>query len=268
MTDEAARDWEVLSQDFARFFVKLSRVTTTHVNSPELRAEANDLSLRYLRTTRSHLNAAGLNDEARVLDSAFEALLQLSDGNNNVSSYKKSANLIRKAGPKIRALLAKSAGAARSGGLSLDEKRLIETLGALVPTAAVSYQQALADLSDSNRMSFRGPALELREALREVLDHLAPDKDVSEADGFQLEKGLTKQTMKQKVRFILKARGKGKTTIGPPEDSVNRIEGLVADVTRSVADLSSIATHVATEKQNVVSVKRYIDAVLHDILEL
>jgi hypothetical protein len=36
----------------------------------------------------------------------------------------------------------------------------------------------------------------------------------------------------------------------------------------AVQNMSSIATHVATEKANVRRVKRYIDALLLDILEL
>ena len=55
------------------------------------------------------------------------------------------------------------------------EVQIIETLQSLVPTAALSYQQAIRDLADSTRVSYRGPAAELREVLREVCDHLAPD---------------------------------------------------------------------------------------------
>ena len=138
----------------------------------------------------------------------------------------------------------------------------------MVPSAAFSYRQALADLKDDKRVSFRGPALELREVLREVLDHLAPDHDVVASPGFKLEKDRQGPTMKQKVRFILKARGAGKSTTGTPADSVNTVDAIVGDLTRSVYNLGSVATHVASERRQVVQVKRYIDAVLHDILEI
>ena len=49
---------------------------------------------------------------------------------------------------------------------------------------------------------------ELREVLRETVDHLAPDDKVMAAPGFQLEPGLKRPTQKQKVRFIVKARSK------------------------------------------------------------
>jgi hypothetical protein len=69
-----------------------------------------------------------------------------------------------------------------------DEKKIIGMLEALVPSAARSYEQAILDLKDDSRVSFRGPALELREALREILDHLAPDSEVTAAPGYVLSR--------------------------------------------------------------------------------
>jgi hypothetical protein len=267
---EATQNWEALSQDFTRFNGKLNRVKSVNVNSAALREEANQLAQKYLRTVRPFLNAAGLQAEVNVLDPAFGAFLQLSEGNNALVSYKRRARVIRKNISKVKGLLAISAGSTGGAhdGPSVDEKKLIETLGKLVPSAAMSYQQALADCKDSKRISFRGPALELREALRDILDHLAPDKDVMDSDGFKLEKDRTQPTMKQKVRFILKACGQNKTTTSAPEDSAKTIEAMIADLTRSVSNFSSMASHVATERQNVIRVKRYTDALLYDLLEL
>jgi hypothetical protein len=50
-----------------------------------------------------------------------------------------------------------------------EDLQVIKRLEAVVPSAALSYDQAIRDLGDNDRISFRGPALELREALREVL---------------------------------------------------------------------------------------------------
>src|SRR5205823_1474125 len=85
-----------------------------------------------------------------------------------------------------------------------EDKRIIETLSELLPTAALSYQQAIADLADDSRVSFRGPALELRETLRTTLDHLATDDAVTAEDNYVQEKDRHGPTMKQKVRFIRK----------------------------------------------------------------
>ncbi|NVN84983.1 MAG: hypothetical protein HXX15_02745 [Rhodopseudomonas sp.] len=152
------------------------------------------------------------------------------------------------------------------GLMTEDECKLLESLREVVPSAALSYHQALLDLRYNERMSFRGPALELREVLREVLDHMAPDEKVTGAIGFKLEQGRSSPTMKQKVRYILRSRGVGKTKSASPEGSASAVDEIVSNLTRSIYDLGSLATHVASERRQVLQVKRYIDAVLHDIL--
>jgi hypothetical protein len=155
-----------------------------------------------------------------------------------------------------------------SRALTPDENKLLKAIEQLVSSASVSYRQALADLQDDKRISFRGPALELREVLREILDHMAPDNEVVASPGFQLDKGRPGPTMKQKVRYVLKKRGDGRTKASSPEDSASAIDAMIGELTRSAYDLGSLATHVASERRQVVQVKRYIEAVLHDILQI
>jgi hypothetical protein len=108
-----------------------------------------------------------------------------------------------------------------------EDERIIEMLDALVPSAALSYKQAILDLGDGGRVSFRGPALELRETLREVLDHLAPDSEVTGAPGYVQEKDRTGPTMKQKVRFIMKKKAK-RSASEAPEQTVRAFEETIA----------------------------------------
>jgi hypothetical protein len=65
-----------------------------------------------------------------------------------------------------------------------------------------------------DRQSWRGPATDLRE----VLDHVAPDKEVTVQQGFKLEKNQIGLTMKQKVRFIL---GKRRVSKNSKQDTGN-----------------------------------------------
>lgn len=268
--DNASGAWQDFSHEFSRLAARIDRVDSVNVNAADLRKETAEIAQYYLRQTRLVLISAELNEQSSVLDGAFSTLLQLSDGRNPLSSYKKQIKRIRKISPSITTGLAIHAGTVRGGSESptSDEVKLLETISQMVPSAAISYRQALSDLQDDKRVSFRGPALELREVLRELLDHLAPDEDVIAAPGFKLEKDRKGPTMKQKVRFILKARGAGKTAIGTPEDSVSTVDAIVGDLTRSVYNLGSVATHVSSERRQVIQVKRYIDAVLHDILEI
>jgi hypothetical protein len=149
--------------------------------------------------------------------------------------------------------------------LTEEDQQIIAKLDALVPSAALSYKQAILDLADDGRISFRGPALELREALRELLDHLAPDGEVMAVPGYVQEKDRTGPTMKQKARFIMK-KGK-RSSSDAPEQTVTAFEEAIAGLTRAVYQLSSKATHVAGERQAVVQLRRYVVAIFHAIIE-
>ena len=92
-----------------------------------------------------------------------------------------------------------------AGGPAPIDERIIATLTEVCPAAAVSYAQGVKDLEALDRASWRGPATELREALRETLDALAPDKDVEAMPGYKHEPNATRPTMRQKAKFILRA---------------------------------------------------------------
>jgi hypothetical protein len=148
------------------------------------------------------------------------------------------------------------------------EQKILSDLTNRLPSAALSYRQALSDLSDVERVSFRGTAHELREAVREVLDQLAPDEKVLNAPGFRLERDRTKPTMKQKVRFIFKDQQRSLTESGPAENAVDAIAETVASMARSTYERGSMSAHTEQTKAEVLKVKRYVEAVLHDILEV
>ena len=148
-----------------------------------------------------------------------------------------------------------------------EDEQIIGNLDALVRSAALSYRQAILDLKDETRISFRGPALELREVLREVLDHLAPDGEVTGSPGYVLEKNRNGPTMRQKVRFIMKKKGKQPSSEAP-EQAAAAFEEAIAALTRAVYERSSKATHVSSERQTVVQLRRYVVAILHDIIHV
>jgi hypothetical protein len=148
------------------------------------------------------------------------------------------------------------------------EQKILSDLTNRLPSAALSYRQALSDLSDAERVSFRGTAHELREAVREVLDQLAPDEKVLKAPSFKLERDRTKPTMKQKVRFIFKDQQRSLTESGPAENAVDAIAETIASMARSTSERGSMSAHTEQTKTEVLKVKRYVEAVLQDILEV
>jgi hypothetical protein len=264
-----AEEWQTLCDAVARFSRHINQARTVNINASSLRKEAKDVAQQYFRQARPVLQDLALDDQLDILNARFQSLIELSERNSAKASYKKHTTVIRKLMPKVTSRIELNQGVAKTGfNTPAEDERVIQTLEGLVPSAALSYRQAIIDLADEHRISFRGPALELREALRETLDHLAPDDAVTSADGYVQEKGRSGPTMKQKVRFILKARGRSKSSSTVPEQTMTTVDEMVGTLTRSIYDRSSVASHIASERKTVIQVRRYVVAVLHDLLEL
>jgi hypothetical protein len=135
-------------------------------------------------------------------------------------------------------------------------------------TAAACYRQGISDLVGADRVSYRGTAAELRESLRETLDHLAPDAEVEQQRWYKPEDRQTRPTMKRKARYILTSRGRNRTQMTSAEKLLGLIEELSGEVMRAVYNRASLATHVHQSKNEVRQIKRYVDTVLFDLLEI
>jgi hypothetical protein len=242
------------------------------VNSRKSRATAKQIVQDYFRKVRPEL--VDLQLDTAALDQTMQHLLHLSNGRNRRTSYLRIIREIARTQHELEAQRE-----LRLGELAVAESReaqiihgtdaqIFDTLSKLLPSSALSYKQVVTDLSAEGRVSFRGTALELRETLREVLDHLAPDQAVIHADDFKLEKGRSTPTMKQKVRFILRSRGMPKNAAKAPEHAVSLMEERTASFARSTYERGSISTHAATTKQEVQQLKMYVDSVLCELLEI
>ena len=276
MTDVSQDAWDSLADLLNKFQTSLNRSRAATVSSPPLRDAAKKIVQQYFRHTKPHLVELQIDaDNLAAVDSQMQSLLVLSNRRSKRRSYSQLLRQVKELLQNIEFDRENRLG--QCVGLPLEqqatsltsvESRIVETLARLVPSAAFSYEQAILDINSKERISFRGTANELRETLREVLDHLAPDDKVGKAPGFKLEAGRTKPTQKQKVRYILKSRGLSKTAINAPEDSVSIIEELTASLARSTYERSSFSTHVATARQEVEQVKMYVDIVLIELLEI
>src|SRR5437870_4648245 len=202
--------WDQLCADVDRFSSALGRYQAVNVNSGELRTQARSLGQRYFREARPELARANV-DQATLdrLGAQFQELLRLANGSNLRTSYRKTLAAIRplRTQADTQRETRYSAPSTKVVALTAADKEILATLGKLVPSAALSYAQAISDLQGPERDSWRGPAADLREAFRETVDRLAPDADVEAAKGYKLEEGQKGPTIRQKVRHILKARG-------------------------------------------------------------
>jgi hypothetical protein len=252
--------------------ISVTRVKGAIISSVAVRTEAKEAVQHYFRQVRTLLIALRFDGEQiDALDQISQHILELAANPNRKSTYRICVRELNRLRGAFEAAIEIRAG----GGVpqpatrltTATEAAIIETLDGIVPTIALSYRQVLQDLSDQTRVSYRGTASELREVLRELLDHLAPDADVLKS-GVVLEKGHTTPTMKQKTVFILKARGVGETARKPATDAVTAIEGAVGSLARSVYNRGSLSTHIATTRTEVLTFKGYTDAVLADLLQI
>lgn len=148
------------------------------------------------------------------------------------------------------------------------ELRILDTLTRILPVAAASYEQCVIDLAEPIRRSYRGVAHEMREALRETLDYLAPDAEVMAEPGFALEQSTTKPTHRQKALHILKKRRLPREAMRAPELAVSLVEELGAAIARSTYTRGAMSAHGVASVQEVRQLKMYVDAVLAELLEI
>ena len=147
------------------------------------------------------------------------------------------------------------------------DREIIAALKKQVVSAACSYEQALRDLADANRASYRGPATDMREALRETLDHLAPDKQVVAMPGYKQEADVVGPTMRQKVRFVFSNRGAGAKP-DATEAAVKIVDEIVGSFVRYVYTRSNVSTHTSTGRDEVLRLRHYVRVALIEILKL
>lgn len=257
-----------LLADVERERKALNHETGSQLHSSRTRASLRGLVERYFKEVRPMIDeAAAPTDHIQGVDTAMQDLLVLCHKRGSVQKYK---DLLRNAKGHLIHL---DTGLVAGGGRRDEDLRterdsgIVTTLRALLPSAALSYEQALVDLSETDRLSWRGPATDLREALRETLDHLAPDEAVESSTGYKPVAGTHGPTMKQKVRYILKNRGQSKALSGPAEDAALAIDEMIGSFVRSVYTRTAVSTHTPTDKAEVLRVLEMVRVVLGELLE-
>lgn len=269
---EDINNWKLFWTFFQSLKSKVNQCTAKHINTLEVRSLAQETTQKYFRTLRPELLA--LNLDIQRFDELMQELLELASKRSFKEAYLSALKELEGIRLRLeiqRELTLGEIAFKRTQSVSQPnetEVQIIETLNKFVPAAALTYQQAVFDISSSERISFRGTASELREALRETLDYLAPDSAVMQEKGFKLEENLKTPTMKQKVRFILKKRGYPKNASTVTEEAITIVEELTASLVRSVYNRGSISAHTKSEKKEIVRVKRYTDTVLSELLEI
>jgi Predicted pPIWI-associating nuclease len=263
-----------LIADLDAFGAALRRGQSVNVNDQSSKDRAIALATRYFAEARSRILAIPVGAaEIAAHDERWQQLVRLAHGNNARRTHVRTVSQLRRdlVTFRVALLTAKPVAPPRDGrqiAFSTEEAAILKTLEGLVPSAAASYRQGLMDLYGPERLSYRGTAAEFRESVRETLDHLAPDADVQAQAGFLFENGQTRPTQKQKMRHVLQSRGHNKTQRDSAEKSLSLVDELSGDVMRAVYSRASLATHVQTSKAEVRKIKRYVDTLFIDLLEI
>ncbi len=248
----------------------LNKAKGQQLHSQKQRDRLRLLVERYFNDVRpSVVSEQEQSDAISRVDSDMQELLSLCHKRGSANSYQKLLAGAKSGLISMDAqVVSSSALAANKQKLESVDLQIVATLQSIVPSAALSYQQAVSDLQSASRMSWRGPATDLREALRETLDYLAPDEDVIEMPGYKQDPNTTGPTMKQKVRFVLKSRGASKAVSAPAESAIEGVEESLGTFVRSVYTRSSVSTHTPTDKVEVLRVRDFVRVVLVELLEI
>jgi DNA-binding XRE family transcriptional regulator len=260
-----------LISDIESFGASLRRGSAVNVNDQSSKDRAIALATHYFNDVRPLVVAVNGESEVQLdHDAQWQQLVRLAHGSNARNTYLKTLLALRKQLREfnIYALAKPVTQAGQNQTNNREEALILKTLEAIVPSAAASYRQGLSDLVEGERLSYRGTAAEFRESLRETLDHLAPDVDVMAQTWYKPEEGQKQPTMKQKTRYVLTSRERNKTQRVSAEKMLGLIEELSGEVMRAVYNRASLATHVNQSRKEVIKIKRYVDTMFFDLLEI
>jgi Predicted pPIWI-associating nuclease len=247
----------------------VSGVKAKHVNKKETIEAFRSFVYRYFSDIRPELLQV-IGEPARLadLDVEMQELLRCTQRRASVSDYRFRLKQARNALSAIELLTVSARSFGPDQVADGRDQAVLDSLKRICEAAATSYEQALIDLADANRKSWRGTSVEFREALREVLDTLAPDDAVTKQPGFKQEPNTKGPTMKQKGVFILRSRRPRDPEIKAFSDAINVIEELVGKLVRSVYTRSSVAVHIQMSRDEAVRIRDYVTLVLTELLEI
>lgn len=242
----------------------LASVSAQQIGSTAIKSQMHEVASQYFSNVQPEIQ----DSESGELNQVFQALHASSRIHPSTQKCRELVKAARKLLIAVEGKTLAQPVKPKQALTSPTDQLIIVSLNDLCPAASLAYQQALIDLSGGDRLSWRGPSTDLREALRETLDVLAPDANVVASPGFKLEGDAKRPTMKQKVRYVLKSRGMASGAMETPESAVVGVEEFVGGLTRSVYTRSSVSTHTATTRAEASRVLAWVRLVICELIEI
>lgn len=151
------------------------------------------------------------------------------------------------------------------GPLSGRESEILGRLRRQSPAFADSLEQALTDLNDHTRLSYVGPAGEIREVMRAAVQLLAPEEEVRKQTWFVgIEQGGKRNASQaERTRYAVQQRRGSKEQV---QDIDALIDELVGQIGRRTYTVGSGAFHAGASREAVWKLAGWVWALLDEVL--
>lgn len=243
----------------------VARPSSRSLTPPVVQPIVSAIARSYFGSLRPELTTSGVREGlTQEIDKRLQELIRLASASRERTAYDGLSHLSSLLLDATIELM-KAKGEQRLA-LSLTEQDVLRRLAEMLPVSAESYEQALRDIAQGNRISWRGTATEMREVLREVIHHLAPTDQVTADPAYANEAGQTAPTQRQRVRFILAARRTPVEAIEQTEHALNTVDEMVAVLARTTYKRTNASTHGTTGAREVRNLQGYIGALLRELL--
>lgn len=151
------------------------------------------------------------------------------------------------------------------GPLSAREASILARLRKQSATLADSMEQALHDMNDQSRLSYVGPAGEVREVMRAAVQLIAPDEEIRKQPWFVgiPQGGKSNPSQTERTRYAVQQRRGSKDQV---QDVDALIDNLVGQIGRRTYTVGSGKFHAGTDQADVWKLTGWVWAVLDEVL--
>lgn len=151
------------------------------------------------------------------------------------------------------------------GPLSAREAAILVRLRRQSGSLADSMEQALRDMNDPGRLSYMGPAGEVREVMRAAVQLMAPDEAVRKQPWYVgIEQGKKRNpSQAERTRYAVQRRRGSREQVQVMDELIDELVGKVSRTTYSVG---SSALHAGADQEAVWKLTGWVWAVLDEVL--
>jgi hypothetical protein len=133
------------------------------------------------------------------------------------------------------------------------------------PSLADSFEQVLKDINDHTRLSYVGPAGEVREVLRSCVQSLAPEDEIMKQPWFTgiVQDGKKRPSQAERTRYAVQIRGGHRNQAKRADELIDELVGQIA---RDTYTTGSSALHAGTLQEKVRKLTGWVFALLDEVL--